>query len=279
MTTTDAAVAVVTGAGGTLCSAMARDLAARGHAVALLGRTRASLETVAAAIAEAGGRALAVPCDVTDVAAVREAGDRVATELGPCRVLVNGAGGKLPGSVTTQGAFTPEELETDSPVTGFLNCDLDVFRAEIDLNINGTVIPAQIFGRQMAAAGGGSIVNCASMASYRALSRIAPYAAAKSAIVSVTQWLAAYLAPAGIRVNAIAPGFILNERNRSLLLEDDGSPSRRGAQVLAHTAAGRFGQAQELLGCLRWLIDEDAAGFVTGITVPVDGGFLASPGV
>jgi len=271
--------AVITGAGGTLCSAMALNLARNGHPVALLGRTLSKLETVAGLIRENGGRALCIAVDVTDIAAVRAAGDAVLAELGPCRVLINGAGGKLPGGIMSQSEFTPEELTPDADTLGFFNCDLEVFRAEVDLNLCGTAIPSQVFGKQMAEAGGGSIVNFASMTSYRPLSKVAGYAAAKSAIVNYTQWLATYLAPANIRVNAIAPGFFVNERSRKLLYTEDGSPSPRGAQVLSHTPMKRFGEADELLGAMNYLIDENASAFVTGITLPVDGGFLACPGV
>ncbi|MFW5753100.1 MAG: SDR family NAD(P)-dependent oxidoreductase [Planctomycetota bacterium] len=270
--------AVITGAGGTLCSAMAIELARQGARVALLGRSLASLETVAATITTAGGSAQCVPVDVTDAAAITEAADLIADTLGPCRILINGAGGKLPGSVTSQTAFTPAELDAHGDERGFLNADLEIFRREVDLNLMGTVIPSQIFARPMARAGGGAIITMASMASFRPLSKIAPYAAAKAAVVSFTQWLAAYLAPAGIRVNAIAPGFFLNERSRTLLFDQDGKPSERGAQVLHHTPLGRFGEPAELLGCMNWLLDDQAAGFTTGITVPVDGGFLACPG-
>lgn len=270
--------AVVTGAGGTLCSAMAKDLARQGAKVALLGRTLAKLEKVAAEIRAAGGVALPLAVDVTDIVAVRAAGERVRSELGPCRVLINGAGGKLDGGVTTRTEFTPEELQPGSGVLGFFNCDMEVFRREVDLNLTGTAIPSQVFGRHMVELGGGAIINFASMTSFRPLSRVAPYAAAKAAIVNYTQWLSAYLAPAGIRVNAIAPGFFVNERSRKLLYQPDGSPSPRGAQVLHHTPMKRFGEADELLGTMNWLLDERAASFVTGITVPVDGGFLACPG-
>lgn len=271
-------VAVVTGAGGTLCSVMARDLARQGMRVALLGRTRASLDALREEISAAGGEALTVCVDVTDSAAVREAGERVIQELGPCDVLLNGAGGKLPGTVTSQTAFDPAELNPDSDLTGFFNLDADLFRKEVDLNLGGTAIPTQVFGKQMAERGGGAVLNFASMTSYRPLSKTAPYSAAKAAIVNYTQWLAVYLAPAHIRVNAIAPGFFVNERNRKLLYREDGKLSARGEQVLSHTPAGRFGEAEELLGAMNWLIDDRLSSFVTGITVPVDGGFLACAG-
>lgn len=272
-------VAVVTGAGGTLCSEIAKDLAKQGMKVALLGRTLSKLEAVEEEIRAAGGEACSYSVDVTDSAAVQAVGQQVLGQLGPCRVLINGAGGKLPGGTMTQTEFTPEELEKSSDeLNGFFNCDLGIFKDEVDLNLSGTAIPSQVFGKAMTQAGGGSIINFASMTSFRPLSKVAPYAASKAAIVNYTQWLAAYLAPAGIRVNAIAPGFFVNERSRKLLYKEDGSLSERGQQVIHHTPAKRFGEAKELLGCMNWLIDEDAASFVTGVTIPVDGGFLACPG-
>jgi len=274
-----APVAVVTGAGGTLCSTLARHLARRQFALALLGRTRSSLETVAESIRAEGGTALCVPVDVTDKSAVREAGREVETTLGACRVLINGAGGKLPGGVMSASHFTPAELEPGSEVLGFFNCEMDVFRREVELNLYGAALCSQVFGRSMAGAGGGSIIFFASMTSYRPLSKIAAYSAGKAALVNFTQWLASYLAPAHIRVNAIAPGFFVNERSRHLLFHYDGTPSERGADVLRQTPMGRFGEAHELIGTLDWLLDDQASGFVTGITVPVDGGFLACPGV
>ena len=272
-------IAVITGAGGTLCSVIAKDLARQGMKVVLLGRTLSKLEAVQKEIVESGGQAMVLSVDVTDSAAVQEAAQTVTRELGPCSLLINGAGGKLPGGTMSRTHFTPEELTSPSEeLNGFFNCDLSIFRAEVDMNLSSVALCSQAFGRSMAENGGGSILNFASMTSFRPLSRVAPYAAAKAALVNYTEWLASYLAPAKIRVNAVAPGFFVNERSRKLLYQEDGSLSERGSQILHHTPAGRFGEAQELLGCVNWLIDEKAAGFVTGITVPVDGGFLACPG-
>jgi NAD(P)-dependent dehydrogenase (short-subunit alcohol dehydrogenase family) len=272
---------VVTGAGGTLCSALAREFAQCGARVALVGRTLAKLESVAAAIRESGGTALPVAADVTDPAAVATASQTISRELGPCDFLINGAGGNQPEAVTTLTEFSPAELEekhSDSP-RGFFNLDpakcLDVIR----VNAMGTFIPCQVFGREMARRGGGAIVNFASMNSYRPLSRVAAYGMAKAGVVNFTQWLAAYLAPAGIRVNAVAPGFFLNDRSRKILLDDAGGHTARGQNVMAHTPMRRFGEAQELVGCVLWLLDEERSGFVTGVTVPVDGGFLSSSAV
>jgi NAD(P)-dependent dehydrogenase (short-subunit alcohol dehydrogenase family) len=273
--------AVVTGAGGTLCSAISRDLAALGAKVALVGRTAASLEKVAADIRAAGGAALVATADVTDRAAVESARDVIAKQLGPCDLLVNGAGGNQASAVTTLDRYEPRELDLPpgGDVRGFFNIDLARFEDVIRINTLGTVIPCQVFGRDMARRGRGAILNFASMNTYRPLTRNAAYSQAKAAVSNFTQWLAAYLAPAGVRVNAVAPGFFANERSRRILMTDDGGLTERGKNVMHHTPMKRFGEPDDLLGTVRWLLDDSAAGFVTGITVPVDGGFTASSGV
>lgn len=274
-------VAVVTGAGGTLCSAVAVELARRGARVALLGRTMEKLEPVAAAIVGAGGTALALGVDVTDAAAVEGARERIAGRLGPCELLVNGAGGNRNDAVTTTTEFEPAEIGDARPggMRGFFNLDPDRMLDVIELNTIGTIIPCQVFGRVMAGRGSGAIVNFASMNSYRPLSRNLAYSLSKAGVANLTQWLAAYLAPAGIRVNAVAPGFFANERSRKILMTEDGGLTARGQNVMSHTPMKRFGDAGDLLGAVCWLLDDRQAAFVTGITVPVDGGFLASSGV
>ena len=271
-------VAVVTGAGGTLCSAIACDLAQRGAAVVLLGRTEGKLQAVAKRIDEIGGRQTVCVADVTDIGALQKARGLINETFGHCDILINGAGGNQKEAITAATEYTPGEL--DKPATGgFFRLNMEAFQSVIDVNIMGTVKPSQVFGEDMARNGSGVIINFASMTSYRPLSRVGAYAAAKAGICNFTQWLACYLAPAGIRVNAIAPGFFVNERSREILYDPDGGLSRRGERILQHTPMQRFGDAEQLLGCLNWLIDDEAAGFVTGITVPVDGGFLSSPGI
>ena len=304
-------VAVVTGAGGTLCSCIAKDLALKGAKVVLIGRTREKLEKVAREIEEAqrAGRPLSQcngqdarcpsvriePGDVTDEKAMQEIADRVLAEWGPCRFLVNGAGGNNVKAMPTRLRFSPKDLETGgsqlaATASGAMNCappaergfwdiDMEAFKSVLEINTLGTVIPSRIFGLQMAKAGGGSILNFGSMNTYRPLTRVAPYAMSKAAIANWTMFFAQYMAPAHVRVNAVAPGFFVNERSKQYLMTPDGGFSARGQQVIAHTPAGRFGEASELLGCVEWLLDDERAGFVTGITVPVDGGFLASAGV
>ncbi len=274
-------VAVITGAGGTLCSAIAKDLASRGAPVALLGRTLKSLEGVAADINAAGGVALPVACDVTDEAAVERARAIVAEQLGPIWFLLNGAGGNQPDAVTTCTEFTPAELSPDKPadLRGFFNLDLHKFEDVVKINTLGTVIPSRVFGRELATLGRGSILNFASMNSHRPLTRVAAYALAKAGVVNFTQWLAVYLAPAGVRVNAVAPGFFVNERSRKILCTPEGGLTARGQNVMHHTPLKRFGEAPELCGAVRWLLNDEDAAFVTGQTINVDGGFLASTGV
>jgi len=273
--------AVVTGAGGTLCSAVARELARQGARVALLGRTLASLEAVAAEIRAAGGTALPIACDVIDAGAVERARATVTRELGACHFLINGAGGNQPDAVTTLTEFSPSEVATEKPAgqRGFFDLSLAKFDDVIRINTLGTVIPCQVFGREMAALGRGSILNFASMNSYRPLTRVPAYAMAKAGVVNFTQWLAVYLAPANIRVNGVAPGFFVNDRSRNILLTPDGGLSARGQNVMGHTPLKRFGEAAELLGAVCWLLDDAKAGFVTGQTIAVDGGFLASAGI
>ena len=274
-------VAVVTGAGGTLCGPIAVELARKGAKVVLIGRTAAKLEATAAEIAKVGGTCRIETASVTDEAAMQAIADKVAAEWGPCRFLVNGAGGNQPAAVADRLQFDPAELT--GPMAdgkkGWWDVDLKVFESVLMTNTMGTVIPSRVFAKQMAAAGGGAILNFGSMNTYRPLTRVAAYAMSKAAIANWTQFLAQYLAPAKIRVNAIAPGFFVNDRSRKILCTPEGGLTARGEQVMAHTPARRFGEAKELLGCAEWLLDDEKSGFVTGITVPVDGGFLASAGV
>jgi NAD(P)-dependent dehydrogenase (short-subunit alcohol dehydrogenase family) len=273
-------VAVVTGAGGTLCSCIAKDLALKGAKVVLIGRTRAKLEKVAGEIE--GTDVRIEPADVTDEKAIQEIADRVLAEWGPCRFLVNGAGGNNVKAMPSRLRFSEADLTPTADFDkdrGFWDIDMEAFKSVLEINTLGTVIPSRIFGLQMAKAGGGSILNFGSMNTYRPLTRVAPYAMSKAAIANWTMFFAQYMAPAHVRVNAVAPGFFVNDRSRQYLMTPDGGFSPRGQQVINHTPAGRFGEAQELLGCVEWLLDDEKAGFVTGITVPVDGGFLASAGV
>lgn len=274
-------IAVVTGAGGTLCSEIARDLAQNGAKVVLVGRTKEKLDAVAAAIRENGGECMVYPCDVTDQAAVAELAEAVEQTYGYCDYLINGAGGNNTKAMPTLTRFDERELTGDLPEgsRGLFDIDMDAFRSVLDINTMGTVIPIMAFAEHMIHNGGGSIVNFASMNSYCPLTRCFAYAMSKAAVVSLTQSFAAYFASAGIRINAVAPGFMVNERSKAYLGTVEDGLTARGEAVIGHTPMGRFGKAGDLLGCVRWLLDEDASAFVTGITVPVDGGFLTLGGI
>jgi len=274
-------VAVVTGAGGLLCSSISAHLAANGARVALLGRKKEALDKVAAGIRAQGGTAMTVPCDVTEIASLEAARKVVLNELGVPWFLINGAGGNQAEAITTTTEFDAAEIAADKPegLRGFFNLTPAKIDDVIRTNTLGTILPVQIFGRDMAEAHRGSILTFGSMTSYRPITRVVAYTTAKAGVVALTQWLAAYLAPAGIRVNGVAPGFFVNERSRKILMNPDGTLSARGENVMHHTPMKRFGMANELLGTVMWLLNDEASGFVTGNMVAVDGGFLSCPGV
>lgn len=273
--------AVITGAGGTLCSCIAKHLAGQGVAVALIGRSYDKLKTVGDEIDKLGGEYVIKCADVTDKERIREIAGELYSEFGACDYLINGAGGNQMMAMTTLTEYDPAELSEQRPegMRGFFDLDMDVYESVLKINTVGTVVCCQVFGEQMAMAGGGAIINFASMNTYCPLTRVPAYAMSKAAIENYTRWLANYLAPANIRVNAIAPGFFLNERSAKFLGTVEGGLTPRGEQVIGHTPMRRFGEASDLLGCVDFLLSETGAGFVTGVTIPVDGGFLTKSGV
>ena len=273
-------VIVITGAGGTLCSELAIRFAEEGAILFLVGRTESKLTAVADKITAAGGRAYVFPCDVTDKESVAALADFVLNTAGPCNYLINGAGGNDVKAMPTITAFDERELDGELPegMRGLYDVDMDAFERVLNINTMGTVYPTLAFARQMAKNGGGSIINFASMNSYCPLTRCFAYAMSKAAITNLTQSFAAYFANAGIRVNAIAPGFMVNERSKAYLGTVEEGLTARGQSVIAHTPMGRFGQASDLVGCAKWLLSDDSS-FVSGATIPVDGGFLTLSGV
>ena len=273
-------LAVVTGAGGTLCSKISIMLAEEGATVILVGRTEEKLRAVKEAIDSFGGKAVIYPADVTDRKSV-EGLAALALELGGCDFLINGAGGNNVKAMPTVTRFDPRELSGEMPEgeRGLFNIDMDAFESVLGINTMGTVYPTLALIGQMIKKGTGSIVNFASMNSYCPLTRCFAYAMSKAAVVNLTQSLAAYFASTGVRINAIAPGFMVNERSKGYLGTVEEGLTKRGEQVLSHTPMGRFGEAEDLLGCVRWLLSKEESSFVTGITIPVDGGFLTLGGV
>ena len=274
-------IAVVTGAGGTLCSEIAIQLALVGTKVYLIGRTEEKLVKTAEKIQALGGTpAVIYACDVTDKEAIAKLAQVVEAD-GGCDFLINGAGGNNVKAMPTITKYDPRELtgELGEGERGLYDIDMDAFQSVLNINTMGTVIPTMEFAKQMIKKGGGSVINFASMNTYCPLTRCFAYAMSKAAVSNLTQSFAAYYAPAKVRINAIAPGFMVNERSKAYLGTVEEGLTKRGESVIGHTPMGRFGEASDLIGCVKWLLDDRAAGFVTGITVPVDGGFLTLGGV
>lgn len=261
--------AVVTGGGGVLCTAICNALARAGAKVAVLELREDRGREVADGIIAEGGAAIAVQCDVLNKASVIAAAEKVLEVFGKIDILVNGAGGNKPQATT-------------SPEMSFFDLPEEAFQWVFNLNFIGTVLPSQVFGRYMAEARQGVVLNISSMNSFRPLTRIPAYSAAKASVSNFTQWLAVHMAQEyspDIRVNAIAPGFIRTEQNRFLLTDKNtGELTTRGSTIISHTPMARFGTEQDLLGTVLWLVSP-AAAFVTGIVVPIDGGFSAFSGV
>lgn len=272
-------VAVVTGAAGVLCSDFSRALAKCGAKVALLDINESVAKEIADGINRDGGRAVAIKTNCLDKASLEAAKAVVDREFGPCDILINGAGGNNPRATTYDETFSEETL-SDPDKQSFFSISPDGVRFVFDLNVTAAFLTTQVFALDMAKSGkGGNIVNISSMNAYRPLTKIPAYSAAKAAVSNFTQWLAVHFAETGVRVNAIAPGFFVTNQNRALLFREDGTPTPRTGKILAGTPMRRFGEASELLGGLFFFLDDAASGFVTGVILPIDGGFSAYSGV
>jgi NAD(P)-dependent dehydrogenase (short-subunit alcohol dehydrogenase family) len=262
-------VIVITGGGGVLCGTMATVLAQAGAKIAVLDIDEVAAAEVADEIISGKGQAIAVKCDVLDKKSLGRAREKITTELGQIDILINGAGGN-------------KKEATTSPDLSFFDLPSEAVRFVFDLNFIGTLLPTQVFGKDMAEKGAGVILNISSMNAFRPLTKIAAYSAAKAAVSNFTQWLAVHMCQnysKDIRVNAIAPGFFLTEQNRFLLTDEKTDElTARGRTIIEHTPMGRFGEPEELIGTVMWLLS-DAAKFVTGVVVPIDGGFSAFSGV
>lgn len=261
-------VAVVTGGSGVLCAAMCRALSAAGAKVAVLSLHPESAEGMAAELRAAGGDSVGIACNVLEKDSVQAAAESMLKTYGRVDILINGAGGNKPQATT-------------NAEQSFFDLPAEALRLVFDLNLMGTIVPSQVFGKTMAAQKAGVILNVSSMSAFKPLTRVVSYSAAKAGVSNFTQWLAVHMAQEyspEIRVNAIAPGFFVGEQNRRLLLNEDGSLTPRGQQIIGHTPQGRFGTPDDLIGATMWLLSP-ASAFVTGIVVPVDGGFSAFGGV
>lgn len=270
-------VAVVTGASGVLCSGFAIALARAGAKVALLSRKAENSQPFVDQITAEGGIAKAYACNVLDKARCLEVAGAIQEEFGPCDILINGAGGNNPNATTDHEYYQPGDMDADTK--SFFDLDEESVSAVFDLNFQGTLIPTQAFAAQMVGRKGCCIVNISSMNAYTPLTKIPAYSGAKAAVSNFTQWLAVHFSKVGIRVNAIAPGFFSTKQNAKLLWNEDGTPTARTGKILAATPMERFGQPEELEGALLFLVNEQAAGFITGVVLPVDGGFSAYSGV
>ena len=270
-------VAVVTGAGGVLCGMFAKALAASGARVAVLDLNLEAAEKVAGEITAENGKAIAYKCNVLDKDSMEECRQAVLKDLGKCDILINGAGGNNPRATTDKEYFELGDMDAD--IKSFFDLEQKGVEFVFNLNFLGTLIPTQAFAKDMVGREGCNILNISSMNAYAPLTKIPDYSGAKAAISNFTQWLAVHFSKVGIRVNAIAPGFFSTKQNAALLWNPDGTPTPRTGKILAATPMGRFGEPEELIGTVLFLLNNDAASFITGVVVPIDGGFSAYSGV
>ncbi len=272
MKNTNTKLVAVTGAGGVLCGTIARSLAEKGFKVALLDKNEGAVKALSEELNAKGCTTDYFACDVLDKNSLEEAKKQINAKLGTVNVLINGAGGNHP-KCTTADEFFKKDSEN-----GFFDLDKEGINFVFNLNFLGTFLPSQVFMKDMID-NGGNVINISSMNAFCPLTKIPAYSGAKAAVSNFTQWLAVHFAGTGIRVNAIAPGFFVTAQNQKLLFNEDGTPTARTGKILSQTPMGRFGKPEELLGTIDWLMDDDASSFVTGIVVPIDGGFSAYSGV
>jgi NAD(P)-dependent dehydrogenase (short-subunit alcohol dehydrogenase family) len=271
-------VAVITGGGGVLCSTMALALAERGAKIAVLDLRVENAQKVADEIIKAGGTAIGVAANVLDINSLKEAHEKVVSTLGKCDILINGAGGNHPKGTTSKNFLLEEDLTSNEEVKTFFDLDPEGIKFVFDLNFIGSLLPTQVFAKDMIGREGATIINISSMNAFRPLTKIPAYSGAKAAISNFTQWLAVHFSKVGIRVNAMAPGFFLTDQNRALLNDANGNLTERGNTIISHTPMGRFGTPEDLIGTLLWLCG-DGSKFITGVVIPIDGGFSAFSGV
>lgn len=273
-------VAVVTGGGGVLCGGFAKDLARQGVKVAVLDLREESANAVADEIKAEGFEAIGVACNVLDKESLENARNIINEKIGTCDILINGAGGNHPNGNTTKEKFELCDLtEKAEDVKTFFDLDPKGIEFVFNLNFLGTLLTTQVFAKDMVGKENATIINISSMNSYKPLTKIPAYSAAKAAISNFTQFMAVHFSEVGLRVNAIAPGFFCTNQNKALLYNEDGSLTPRSEKILGHTPLGRFGVPEDLTGTLLFLSDETYSKFVTGVIIPVDGGFSAYSGV
>ncbi|MEH8024804.1 SDR family oxidoreductase [Gallibacterium anatis] len=269
-------VIVISGAGGVLCAFLAKELAKTQAKIALLDINLDAANKVADEITQQGGIAKAYKTNVLDLESIQQTRNIIAEDFGTCDILINGAGGNNP-KATTDNEFHQPDLPEYTKT--FFDLDKSGIEFVFNLNYLGTLLPTQVFAKDMIGKQGANIVNISSMNAFTPLTKIPAYSGAKAAISNFTQWLAVYFSKVGIRCNAIAPGFLVSNQNRALLFDENGQPTARANKILTNTPMGRFGEPEELLGALLFLIDSEYSSFVNGVIVPIDGGFSAYSGV
>ena len=264
--------AVITGGGGALCGTLGKALASAGVNVAILDLRLKEAALVCEEIEREGGSAMALACNVLDENEIKSCRDQIRERFGIPQFLINGAGGNHPKGTTTNEFFSPEDL-INKEITSFFDLDYDGFQFVFNLNFLGTFLPIKVFAEDMVNEQTGSIINISSMSALNPLTKVGAYSAAKAAVANFTRWLAVHFSHAGIRVNALAPGFFMTEQLRFLHIDQEtGEYTPRAKKVLAHTPAGRYGDPEELVGTVIYLLSE-ASKFVTGAVIPIDGGF------
>ena len=274
----DNKVVVVTGGGGVICSTLAQALARQGAKLAILDLNLEAAKAVAAEIKKQGGTAEGFGANVLVKESLQQAHADVNEQFGPCDILINGAGGNHPKGTTSNSFLQKEDLLDDQELKTFFDLDYDSVQFVFNLNFLGTLLPTQVFARDMVGRGGCSVLNISSMNAFTPLTKIPAYSGAKAAVSNFTQWLAVHFSKVDIRVNALAPGFFLTEQNRTLLTQADGTLTDRGNVIIGQTPMGRFGEPEDLVGTTLWLCSEGSK-FVTGVVVPIDGGFSSFSGV
>jgi NAD(P)-dependent dehydrogenase (short-subunit alcohol dehydrogenase family) len=269
-------VVVITGAGGIICGKLAEEFAAAGAKVALLNRTKSKAEAYVERIEANGGIGKAYEVDVTDKNKLEKVRQEVRADFGPTDILINGAGGNNPQGTTDNEHHT---LDLDKETKTFFDLEQAAIEKVFDVNFLGTLLTTQVFAQDMVDREGANIINISSMNAFTPLTKIPAYSGAKAAVSNLTQWLAVHFSKVGIRCNAIAPGFLVSDQNRDLMLNEDGTPKERGEKILNSTPMGRFGEPEELVGGVFFLANEELASFVNGVVLPIDGGFNAYSGV
>ncbi len=269
-------VVVVTGAGGVLCSMFAEALSKTGAKIALLDLNETAAKESAENIVKQGGIAKGYACNVLEKESLEAVHEQIVADFGTCDILINGAGGNNPKATTDDEYFSPEDV---GQMKTFFDLDKSGVEFVFNLNFLGTLLPTQVFAKDMVEKEDASIINISSMNAFTPLTKIPAYSGAKAAISNFTQWLAVHFSKTNIRCNAIAPGFFVTKQNEKLLFNEDGTPTPRTGKILGSTPMGRFGVAEELIGTLLYLVSKEASGFVNGVVIPVDGGFSAYSGV